>query len=320
MVTNLIVGCNYFCYQQMKRVSIITVNYNQSGVTIEFLHSLRRYAPFDNIEVIIADNAPDKNYEKEFREAYADVKYISLKDNLGFAGGNNAGIKIATGEFILLLNNDTEITEGFIHTMVETMEKNPRIGMLSPLIKYYDDKTTIQYAGFTKMNYLTARNKAIAHKEKDYGQYNDRSYQTHFCHGAAVMFRKADLAETGLMYEDYFLYYEEMDWSEKFKKAGKEIWFTGKAKIYHKESMSVGRQSAIKTYFISRNRMLFIRRNTSLVNTFLFSIYYTCCVIPKEAISYITKGRKDLAKYTFKGLSWNYKNSKEAKNTGLEII
>ncbi|MCU7694177.1 glycosyltransferase family 2 protein [Haoranjiania flava] len=306
--------------QPVKLVSIITVNYNQPGVTIEFLRSVKKHAASDNIEIIVADNAPVKDYEQAFREAYADIKYIYLNDNLGFAGGNNAGIRIAAGEFILLLNNDTEITEGFIHTMVETMEQNPGIGMLSPLIKYYDDKTTIQYAGFTKMNYLTARNKAIAYKEKDCGQYDGRSYPTHFCHGAAVMFRKADLKKTGLMHEDYFLYYEEMDWSERFKKAGKEIWFTGKAKIYHKESMSVGRQSPIKTYFISRNRMLFIRRNTSLLNTFLFSIYYTCCVIPKEIIFYLKKGRKDLAKYTLKGLSWNYKNNKEAKNTGLKIF
>lgn len=304
----------------MKLVSIITVNYNQPGVTIEFLRSVKKHTASDNIEIIVADNAPVKDYEQAFREAYADIKYIYLNDNLGFAGGNNAGIRIAAGEFILLLNNDTEITEGFINAMVETMENNPAIGMLSPLIKYYDDKTTIQYAGFTKMNYLTARNKAIAYKEKDSGQYDDRSYPTHFCHGAAVMFRKADLGKTGMMHEDYFLYYEEMDWSERFKKAGKEIWFTGTAKIYHKESMSVGRQSAIKTYYISRNRMLFIRRNTSLINTFLFSIYYTCCVIPKETIFYLAKGRKDLAKYTLKGLSWNYKNTKEAKNMGLEIF
>src|SRR5690606_7256217 len=114
-----------------------------------------------------------------------------------------------------------------------------------------------------KMNYLTGRNKTIGQFDIDKGQYDNLSYEIGFCHGAAMMCRNKDLEKVGLMDENYFLYYEELDWCEKFKRNGKKIWFTGKAKVYHKESISVGKESILKTYFLIRNRILFIRKNTS---------------------------------------------------------
>src|SRR5690606_8499655 len=125
-----------------------------------------------------------------------------------------------------------ELTPYMIDMLIDEFESNPEIGLLSPLILYYHDKDLVQYAGFSEMNYLTARNKGIGNNEKDQNQYN-ASYETGFIHGAAMMCRRRDLEQVGLMEENYFLYYEELDWCEKFRKAGKKIWFTGRAKIYH---------------------------------------------------------------------------------------
>ncbi|GAB3429100.1 glycosyltransferase family 2 protein [Niabella aquatica] len=303
----------------MPLISIITVNYNQPAVTIEFLRSVRQFAGICEVEVVLVDNAPAENRIKDFLAAYPGLIYISSSKNLGYAGGNNLGIKNAKGDYILLLNNDTEITDGFLDTMVKEMEQHPEAGLLSPLIKYYDNKNIIQYAGFTPMNYLTARNAGIGAMEEDKGQYNGSSRETGFCHGAAVMCRKADLEKAGLMDERYFLYYEELDWCEKFKRTGKKIWFTGKAVIYHKESISVGKASPVKAFFMTRNRMLYIRKNATLPRAFLFSVYYTLIATPKQLLVHLKSGRKDLALQTLKGLWWNFTHSSNSNSLGYKI-
>src|SRR5690606_34057622 len=153
--------------------------------------------------------------------------------------------KHAKGDYLLFLNNDTEISENFLSSLLRAFEITPSTGLISPLILYNDDKEVIQYAGFTKMNYFTGRNKGIGNKDHDIGLYENVSSETGFIHGAAMMCRKEDLQNIGLMDENYFLYYEELDWCEKFRKAGKQIWFTGRAKIFHKESLSVGKESSL---------------------------------------------------------------------------
>src|SRR5690606_620299 len=183
------------------------------------------------IELIIVDNGSYLDNRESFTMCYPDLKYIRSEKNLGFAGGNNLGILEATGEYILLVNNDTELTPDMIDILIDELNCNPEIGIISPLILYHDNKELIQYAGFTAMNYLTARNSSIGLRENNYNQYNI-SCETGFIHGAAMMCRKHDLELVGLMEENYFLYYEELDWCEKFRKAGKKIWFSGKAKIY----------------------------------------------------------------------------------------
>ncbi|PWS29202.1 glycosyltransferase family 2 protein [Pedobacter yonginense] len=300
-------------------VSIITVNFNQHQVNIDFLKSIKLSNPNYPIELIFVDNGSAIEHEAEYKSIYPELVYIRSDRNLGFAGGNNLGIQAATGKYLLLLNNDTEITPNLVEVLVSEMEANPSIGLISPLILYFDQPKTIQYAGFTEMNYLTCRNEGIGNMQIDSGQYDKDSRETGYCHGAAMMCRKADLETVGLMAEEFFLYYEELDWCEKFKKQGKKIWFTGKTKIYHKESISVGKESKIKTYFMTRNRMLFIRRNTGFLNTTLFSIYFVLLVCSRDALAYLSKGRKDLIKWMYQGVFWNVMHSKNSKNLGFKI-
>lgn len=303
----------------MKTVSIITVNFNQPGVTLDFLKSVKKYTIVDQIELILVDNGSREDHHNAYLEMYPGLVYIRSEKNLGFAGGNNLGIKIATGNYLLLLNNDTEITENLIEVLLDEFKQRPEIGLLSPLILYFDEPDVVQYAGYTPMNYLTCRNQTIGHMEKDKGQYNKDSRETGYCHGAAMMCRRNDLKKVGLMAEQFFLYYEELDWCERFKRAGQKIWFTGRAKIYHKESMSVGKESSIKTYFMTRNRLLFIRRNTGFINTALFSLFYMSVACPKQIFGYWKKGRNDLTKWVFKGLAWNFVNKSNSKKLGYKI-
>jgi Predicted glycosyltransferases len=293
----------------MHLTSIITVNYHQAALTADFLRSIRTFTEQESVEVIVVDNGSKTDNSDLFRSVYPEVVYLRSEKNLGFAGGNNLGINQAKGDYLLFLNNDTEITEGFVGTMRSELSSRPDMGLLSPLILYFDDKRKVQYAGYTPMHYLTGRNSGIGVMDDDLGQYDNVTRETGYCHGAAMMCRRADLDQVGVMEEHFFLYYEELDWCEKFKRAGFKLGFTGKAKIYHKESMSVGKESPLKTYFMVRNRWLFIRRNTSWFTAFLFSGYYLSVAMPFQLLRYLISGKFALAKAAFGGLWWNVTHS-----------
>jgi GT2 family glycosyltransferase len=303
----------------MKLTSIITVNFNHPEVTLAFLESVKSNLSGAAIEVILVDNGSREDHGATFKATFRDLIYIRSETNLGFAGGNNLGIKVAKGDFLLLLNNDTEITPTLVNELSTELENNTDIGLISPMLLFFDSPGVIQYAGFTPMNYITGRNSEIGSMDINRGQYNDTSVETGFCHGAAMMCRRKDLETVGMMEEQYFLYYEELDWCEKFKRAGKKMWFTGRTQVYHKESMSVGKESAIKTYFMIRNRMLFIRRNAGFFQSMFFCLFYVLLACPKQVLIYMKEGRKDLIKWLVKGVLWNLTHSKNSTDLGFKI-
>ena len=303
----------------MKKVSIVTVNFNQSVVTEDLLESIEKLNSYKNIQIIVVDNASIANPLPEWSLKYPQVIFIRSEANLGFAGGNNLGIKQATGDYLFLVNNDTEFTPGLVEKLVQVMDANPEAGMISPMIKYYSDKQLIQYAGYTPMNYYTCRNSCIGLKQKDVGQYDHIISPTAYCHGAAMMIRKDAIDKAGLMNENFFLYYEEVDWCERIIKAGYKAWVCTEALIYHKESVSVGKKSKLKEYFMNRNRILFIRRNAPFGKMLIFYIYFLLLVVPRNLVTYLKSGNRNFIPMLFKAIWWNFTHSKNSNNLGYPI-
>jgi GT2 family glycosyltransferase len=303
----------------MNLVSIITVNFNQSYITEQLLNSISETNTYSAIEVIVVDNGSTVNSVPEWTLKYPDITFIRSDKNLGFAGGNNLGINAAKGEYYFLVNNDTEFTPGLVQILVETLEGNSRIGMVSPKIRYFDQPHMLQYMGFTDMNYYTARNDSIGQFETDKGQYDHLTGRTGYAHGAAMMVKKECIDKAGLMAENFFLYYEEFDWCDRIKRAGYEIWLQTAALIYHKESVSVGKVSALKEFFMNRNRILFIRRNAPLGARLFFYIYFTSLVAPRNILNYIKIGHKDFIGWLLKAIWWNITQSKNSKKLGYPI-
>ena len=299
----------------MKKVSIITVNFNQPKVTEELLASI----PDTGLEIIVVDNASKIDHTIDWRVKYPHVKFIRSEQNLGFAGGNNLGIKAATGDYLFFVNNDTEFTIGLTNILVDVMGAHPEVGIVSPKIKYYADKSLIQYAGYTPMNFYTCRNSCIGLREKDMGQYDHITGPTAYCHGAAMMVSKEAIEKAGPMNENFFLYYEEVDWCEHIKKAGYQAWVCTDALIYHKESTSVGKKSGLKEYFMNRNRMLFIRRNAPVFKIVIFYIYFILLVAPRNVFAYIKDKNYSFIPMLLKATWWNFTNSKNSKNLGYMI-
>ena len=286
-----------------KLVSIISVNYNQADVTCQMLASVKKLN-YRNIEVIVVDNGSAEDPEEKIRKVFPECKIIHSKENLGFAGGNNLGIKAAKGDFLFFVNNDTELTEDIIENLLVPFETMDDLGVVSPKIYYYDQPEIIQFAGYTHINPCTARNNTIGQFEADHGQY-DVSTTTPYAHGAAMMVRREVIEKTGLMPEVFFLYYEELDWSEQIRKAGFKIIYEPSARIYHKESVTTGSLSPLKIYYLTRNRILFMRRNATRFHLLLFTLFLAFFTIPKNILLYCIKGDFDLARSFVKGIMWN---------------
>ena len=286
------------------KLSIITVNYNGLNDTCALIDSI----PFnEDMEVIVVDNGSRVDEASMLQTRFPYIKAIRSDENLGFAGGNNLGIKVANGKYLYLINNDTVFKYFNPLVLIKRLEASPKIGMVCPKIRFTWDNNPIQFAGYTPLSSITVRNRAIGFGEEDKGQY-DTPHQTPYAHGAAMMLKREVIGKVGLMPECYFLYYEELDWSMMITRAGYEIWYEPASTIYHKESQSTGQNSPLRTYYITRNRLLLVKRNYTGMKKCLAYIYLQMIVATRDILRFIIKGRTDLIKATIKGLQ-DFRNS-----------
>jgi len=293
-------------------ISIITLNYNQQEITCEFLASSRKLN-YSNYEILVCDMASDTDPTPLILAGnYPKTKVLLSKENLGFAGGNNWGMRQAKGDYIFIVNNDTEVTPDLLTHLLEPFYQDNTIGVTSPMIKFFFQPVTIQYAGFNRMNHFTGRTSAIGEMQADTGQYNI-AHETFGAHGCAMMVKREVIEKTGMFPELFFLYYEEWDWSARIRKTGYKIWYAANAIIYHKESMTVGKANPIKVFYLTRNRILYMRRNTNWFQQTVFFLFFIFFAIPLHVVDYFRKGEFKQMKYFLKGFVWNLYSSKYSK-------
>lgn len=251
----------------MKKISIIVLHYNGEKNTIVCLKSIKNLVAHDVIILpMVVDNASQKKF------VASSVKVLRSEENLGFAGGNNIGIKNSLeqkSDYILILNNDTVVDENLIKELLVVMERDERIGIVSPKIyfekgheyhktRYHSSELgkVIWYAG----GIMDHKNIIGSHRgvdEVDHGQF-DRLEETDFATGCCMLVRKEVFREIGFLDEKYFLYYEDNDFCRRAWKAGFKIMYAPKAIIWHKNAGSAGGSgSNLQDYYITRNRLLY---------------------------------------------------------------
>ena len=256
----------------------------------------------------MVDNASKEDEASIISERYPQVKVIRSDKNLGFAGGNNLGIKEAKGDYILLINNDTYFKDFNIEPLIKRLESSDKIGIVCPKLRFAWGNNPIQFAGYTPLSNITLRNNAIGFGEEDKGQY-ETAHPTPYAHGAAMLIKREAIEKVGLMPECFFLYYEEFDWSMMFTRAGYEIWYDPSCTVYHKESQTTGQNSPLRTYYITRNRLLLVKRNYKGINKYLSYIYLIGIVGLRDILKYTFARQQSLLKAVLKGLQ-DFKNSK----------
>ena len=289
-------------------VSIITINYNGLADTCALIDTI----PFndESLEVIVVDNASKNDEATLIEQRYPQVIVIRSPQNLGFAGGNNLGIRAAHGKYLFFLNNDTVLKlqtsdikpqTSDLCPLISRLESSEKIGAVCPKIRFAWGDNPIQFAGYTPLSHITMRNRSIGFGEADCGQ-NDTPHPTPYAHGAAMMVKREVIEKAGLMPECYFLYYEELDWSLMIRRAGYDIWYEPATTVFHKESQATGQQSPLRTYYITRNRLLFVQRNAPLSERYLSYAYLIGLVALKDILKYTLQHRPDLAKATVSGI------------------
>ena len=282
-------------------LSIITINYNGLKDTCELIGTL----PLEDksIEVIVIDNASAQDEATIIKERFPQVKVIRSKENLGFAGGNNLGIKAAQGKYLFFLNNDILLKPqaSDFRPLIARLKSSPKIGIVCPKIKFSWGNQLIQFASYTPLSPITMRNKAIGCGEVDHGQF-DTPHPTPYAHGAAMMIKREVIEKAGMMPECYFLYYEELDWSMMIRHAGYEIWYEPTCTVFHKESQTTGQNSPLRTYYITRNRLLFAQRNQQDMTKYITYLYLIGIVTIRDLLKYSFQQRWDLVRATIRGV------------------
>lgn len=266
-------------------VAIIIVNYNGSVDTLTCIESLLK-SSYTDYRIIVVDNAstPDSlNILRMGLEKYGSfeskngkiiyfngfVTLILSSRNCGFAGGNNIGVKYAVDtlkqlKYIWLLNNDTTVKPNTLYCLVNYMNNaDVQLGILGNKLLFLDDPTKIQAIGGV-YNKWFARCKHIGAYETDRGQYDNPIPVMDYVVGASMFVRKTFIEEVGYMSEDYFLYFEELDWILRGKACGWNIGYIPEAIVFHKEGGSTKEKGIMISEFADicqlKNRILFTKR------------------------------------------------------------
>jgi GT2 family glycosyltransferase len=233
-------------------ISVVIVNWNGKHLLGECLDSLLAQS-VNGMEIILVDNGSQDGSVEYVRERYRSVRVVNLPDNLGFAGGNNAGIRIASGKYIALLNNDTKVDPAWLVNLLTEAETSPHtVGMWACKILSYDHPSIIDNVGL--LLYPDGLGRGKGRLETDQGQF-DQKGEAFFPSGCAGLYRREMLNEIGLFDEEFFAYADDVDLGLRARLAGWGCVYVPGAKVYHKYSSSSSAYSPFKAFLVERNRI-----------------------------------------------------------------
>lgn len=272
------------------RVAIIVLCYNAVEETLACLESLGGIDyPHERYHVVIIDNASHDGTPAKVRAAFPAATMIENGANLGFAAGNNVGLRYAVEhryDYALLLNNDTVVAPDFLTQLVAEAEASPLTGMVGPLIYYYADPTLIWSAG-GRIDWRRGVSQMDGTGERDSGRYI-ASREVDFVTGCALLVRREVLEQVGLLDERFFMYFEETEWCVRASRAGYHIRFVPQSRLWHKIPLDARFDKEYLAYYMTRNRLLFLRATRAGPGTWLHALvlqdlraYASLCLRPQ---------------------------------------
>lgn len=291
----------------MKRIFISLLNFNGKNNTIACLESLKTVKK-DNFKltIVVVDNASTDGSTSAILNIIhsassgqiSNLKFIQNKENLGFSGGHNVGIRYALengADYILILNNDTYVDKNFLEELLKVADRNESVGILTPKIYFapgfefhknrYSKKDlgkVFWYAG-GEMDLANVIGQHRGVDDVDKGQF-DKIEETELATGCCMLIKKEVIEKAGMFDEKYFLYYEDSDLSMRAKKKGFKVSYVPKSLIWHKNASSAGGSgSKLQDYYITRNRLLFGFRYAPLRSKF---------ALLRESLFLLLKGRE----------------------------
>ena len=253
------------------RVSVVIPNLNGRNLLGDCLTSLEKQ-DFRDFEVILVDNGSDDRSVDFVKDNFRWVaNIIENADNAGFARASNQGIESSEGEYVALLNNDTEAHPGWLSELVRAADDNPDAGMFASKTLFFENRDTIDTAGH--LFYPDGLNRGRGRLEIDRGQYDDKT-DVFFPSGCAALYRRSMLDEIGLLDETHFAYGDDTDIGIRGRLAGWKCLFVPGSVVYHHYSMTTGVYSPAKVYLVERNRIWIVWKYFPLKHL-LASPFYT---------------------------------------------
>jgi len=247
-------------------VAVILVNWNGEDDTVDCVESLKNVT-YPNFKVIISDNgSEEKSLEKIRPLASEMVEVMENNANLGFSGGNNVAMEKALKEgydYCMLLNNDTTVEPDFLDKLVDVAESDEKIGAVGSKIYFYfePDKGKVWYGGGKFSWIFGGSHMQYEHVDEDH-PHDTKPREVDYITGCTFLVKAKVLREVGLLFEDFFLYYEDTDWSMRIQKAGYKTIHAPFSKVYHKVSRSSEKLGNPKIYYYHvRNALLLSKRN-----------------------------------------------------------
>lgn len=287
------------------QVSIIILNWNGKNDTVECLNSLKKI-DYPNYEITIVDNGSTDGSQKEIRRKFPHVRLIENSENLGFAEGNNIGIKHALEEstdYILLLNNDTVVDKRFLNELIDVAQKDERIGIVGPKIYFHEEPNKIWFAG----GMIDLKKGSVDHigwGESDQGQYDEKK-EVDYITACCSLVKRGMIEKGGMFDPKFFIYYEDTDLNLRVKKTGYKIVYVPSSKIWHKVSASMGGDtSPEKLYLKTRNLILFVRKNANMKEKILFTYHFLKRNM-HLLLSLTLRGRWGAARAVIKGILYH---------------
>jgi GT2 family glycosyltransferase len=314
-----------------KKLAIILVNWNSYALTDDTLQSLYKTS-YKEYDIICVDNASTDDSLSQLRNNHAGIILLTCDQNTGFTGGNNKGMQYALEhgyEYTLLLNNDVAVESDFLEPLVQALYANENLGAVQPLIYFHHDRTLIWNAG-SRYNKWLGVTKTIGYNKKDKDQ-NDKDQKERFrtdqnqnqgdtkdiqpiqkiawITGCAFMVRTEILKKVGLLYEPFFIYYEDVDLSFRIKNAGYDLGYAPASVIYHIAGMS--HKSSKKTaegyvspkvhYLNARNHIWLLKKYTNLLHAPTVILYQSIYYLSVTGY-FIIRGRWQKIKALYKGI------------------
>ncbi len=247
-------------------LAVIILNWNGRKLLEQFIPAATRFTIGEGVRLIVADNGSTDDSVEWLKANYPDVDLIIFPENLGFAEGYNRAIEMTDSEYVILLNSDVEVTEGWFLPMLDFMRSHPDAGACQPKIKSFRDRTKFEYAGaagglLDRLGYPYCRGRVFDNLETDNGQYDDKAVQIAWASGAALMVRRKAYIEVGGLDSSFFAHMEEIDLCLRMIGSGWGVWFVPGAEVYHVGGASLPKDNPKKTYLNFRNNLLMLHKN-----------------------------------------------------------
>jgi len=282
----------------MTKVLVSIVNFNGAKDTLMCLDSLDKVHVQDfELQAVVVDNASKEIFQTEKKSQNFKLNIIRSEKNLGFSGGQNLGIKwgMKNGiDYFCILNNDVILDENFLSQLLKTFEIEKNVGLVSPKIyfakgyefhkdRYKDeDKGKVVWYAGGKMDWKNMLASHVGVDEVDKGQF-EKMEETDFASGCCIMVKREVFEKVGLFDEKYFLYFEDIDLTQRARKMGFGIYFQPKAILWHLNAGSTGGSgSKLQDYYITRNRLLFGLK---------FATSKTKLALIRESFKFVLSGR-----------------------------